>query len=64
MDLLGGHERETLPEIETHLMSEQRQRARSGPIVLGDAGLADQAQQVEVRLHCAVTRFPEGSRRR
>ncbi len=64
MDLLRRDERKPACQIEAHLITEQRQRACAGPVVLADARLANQPQQVEIRLHVAAMRLPEGSRLR
>ncbi len=64
MDLLRRDQRKSRSQVESHLLPEQGQRAGAGAVVLGDAGVADAAQQVEVCLHCATARLPEGTRAR
>ncbi len=53
VDALGGHQREPLAEVEPHLMSEDAEGARSGPVALWHALVEDPLQQVEVGLHGA-----------
>ena len=51
MHLLGRDERKTLGQIEGHLVSENRDRARSGPVVLADALVENAAEKVVILLH-------------
>ena len=49
--LLGGEQRETLLEVEAHLIAERRESAGAGAVVLSDAVGKYMAQEVLVLLH-------------
>src|SRR5947207_382360 len=51
MQLLGGHQRKAVRQIETHLMPEYRQRSGAGAIVFALPVVQHVAHEVEVRLH-------------
>ena len=51
MQALGGHRRETLSEIESHLMPEHTERPRAGAVVLAYAIGEDAIKQVVVLMH-------------
>ena len=50
-DLLGRQKRETLLEVETHLVAEDALRTRTRTVTAYYALLFDAAQQVEVLFH-------------
>ena len=56
MQLLRRQDREASREIETHLVAEDAERARTRAVVLGDSAVPDRGQQVQVLLH-AVARL-------
>jgi hypothetical protein len=51
VQLLGGQQRESPRQVETHLPAEYRARAGSGAVCLGAAMFEDMAHQVEILLH-------------
>ncbi len=54
---LGGDQRETLRQIEAHLMAEQGDGTSTSPIRLDGALIQDLLHQVEINPHC-LTSFP------
>ena len=50
-DLLGGQQRESFAEVETHLVAEDAARAGSRAVAPHDAFVANPAQQIEVLFH-------------
>ncbi len=51
MQLLGGDKGEALPQIEPHLMAENRDRARAGPVILAHALAENAAHKLVILLH-------------
>ena len=51
MQPLGRHQRKARREIKAHLVAEHAQRAGARAILLGHAGVADVAQQIQVLAH-------------
>src|SRR5574343_1971477 len=58
MQLLGGHQREALGQVETHLVAEHRAGTGAGAVVLVLAVRHHMAQEIQIGLHAT------GSRRR
>src|SRR5690606_36984496 len=67
VQLLGGEQRKALRKIEAHLVAEDRAGADAGAVLLLDALVEDQLEQVEIGLHGRIlwpvarrraTRFP------
>jgi hypothetical protein len=57
VQLLGGQQRKTSLEVETHLPAEHRTCAGSGSICLAVAMFQDMAHQFEVLLHACACQF-------
>src|SRR5690606_18313535 len=51
MDLLGGHQRKPLRQIEAHLVAEHTEGAGAGAVALLDTLVAHPGEQIEVLLH-------------
>ncbi|MCK7473521.1 MAG: hypothetical protein MZV49_08415 [Rhodopseudomonas palustris] len=49
--LLGGHQRKAVGQVEPHLMAEHRQRAGAGAVMFFRALVQDAGQQIEILLH-------------
>ena len=52
MQFLGGEQRESLFEIESHLMAEHGERARARAVALRGALVEYASEQVEILFHC------------
>src|SRR6185437_8019487 len=59
VQLLRRDERETLREVEAHLVAEYRQRPGAGAVALAMTVVADMAHEVEIGLHAAGARAEE-----
>src|SRR6266480_4081735 len=64
VDLLGRDQREAVRKIEAHLMPEHRERAGPRAILLALALGADAAHQLQILLHWATAKLPDGARAR
>src|SRR4051812_44820103 len=51
MELLGPDQKEAFGEIEPHLVAEDREGARAGPVLLWNARVEDAAEELLVGLH-------------
>ena len=51
MEFLGGEQRETVVEVESHLVSEDALRTRSCSVGLRHAFCHDSVEQVEILFH-------------
>jgi hypothetical protein len=51
MKLLRGHQRESIAQIEAHLITEYAQRAGAGAVALARAAVAYLPQKVEILPH-------------
>ena len=51
MEFFGSEKGESLFEVETHLMTKDRDGARAGPVALFDAFCDNPVEQVDVLLH-------------
>ena len=54
MQLLGGDNRKTLRQIETHLIPEHAQGARTGAILFTGSVFAHMAHEIEILLHSVI----------
>ncbi|MOA38626.1 hypothetical protein D3C78_1603310 [compost metagenome] len=59
MQLLGGENRKTLRKVETHLVTENRARARAGAVPAVGAGFHDMPEKIEILFHAFCRRFPD-----
>ncbi len=64
MDALCRDQRKSLAQVEPHLVTKHGEGPRPGAIILAHAGVADPAHEVQVGLHCATAKFPDGTRAR
>ena len=55
VQLLGGDERKTLPQIKPHLVTKYRQRAGAGAVGFMDALMEDAIEKLMILAHGALT---------
>ena len=63
MQLLRRHQRKALRQVESHLMAENRKRARSRAIVFFDAFAQNSVQKIEILAHGSSCNLNLGSMR-
>ena len=55
MTFLGGHQRETFLQVETHLVAENRQRASAGTVGFRGALGEHLVHQIQILFHLSLT---------
>lgn len=59
MQLLGGQNRKTFGKVETHLVTEDRARARASAVSTVGAGFHHMPEKIEILFHAFCRRFPD-----